>query len=69
VDEPPNNRFKLPSFIVLAAFAVVFLATGKYVSGAFILILSVHAIVAILRGRNPWQIRSPLDRHKPPDPN
>jgi hypothetical protein len=49
------------------------LATGRYLAGAVVLAASVVAIVTILRGRNPWWIRGPLDyweaRRKQSDSN
>jgi hypothetical protein len=66
---PPNNRFKLPWFLLCAAAGIVFLAVGKYVAGGAILAGSLIAIATIVRGRDPWWIRAPLDRRNPPDSN
>jgi hypothetical protein len=48
---------------------VAILVTGSYVLGAAVLVASVIAIGTILSGRNPWWIRSPLDRRKRPGSN
>jgi hypothetical protein len=64
--DPAHNRSKLLWFVLCAVAGVVFLAVGKYVLGEAIVVASLIAIRAISQGRNPWWIRSPLDRRKPP---
>jgi hypothetical protein len=67
--EPRNYRLKLPVNIALTIFAVWFLAMGRYLVGGLLLAGSLAAIWMIQRGRNPWWMRSPLDRRTPPDSN
>jgi hypothetical protein len=67
IEAPAHNRFKLPWFALCAVAGVVFLATGSYMPGAIVLLSSVIAIGVILSGRNPWWLRSPLDRRKRSD--
>jgi hypothetical protein len=63
---PPNNRFKLPWFLLCAAAGIVFLAVGKYVAGGAILAGSLIAIATIVRGRNPWVDTGALGSTQPP---
>jgi hypothetical protein len=63
IEPLPNNRFKLPFFIVCAAVFVAMLAAGKSdVVAASLLVLSIVCIAVILSGRNPRWLQSPLDR-------
>jgi hypothetical protein len=63
IEPLPNNRFKLPFFIVCAAVFVAMLAVGKSdVVAAPLLVLSIACIAVILSGRNPRWLQSPLDR-------
>ena len=58
----PNNRFKLPFFLLAAAGLVVLLITGKsVVPAAVLLAVCVVSIVVILSGRNPRWLQSPAD--------
>jgi IS1 family transposase len=59
----PNNRFKLPFFVVCAAVFVVLLVEGDLVVvSATLLALCVVCIGVIASGRNPRWLQSPLDR-------
>jgi hypothetical protein len=59
----PNNRFKLPFFLLCDAVFVVLLIVGKsVVIAAVLMALSVVPIGVILSGRNPRRLQSPLDR-------
>jgi hypothetical protein len=59
----PNNRFKLPFFMLCAGVFVLLLVQGELVVfSAILLALSVVCIVVIASGRNPRWLQSPLDR-------
>jgi hypothetical protein len=59
----PNNRFKLPFFMLCAGVFVLLLVQGEHVVfSAILLSLSVVCIVVIASGRNPRWLQSPLDR-------
>jgi hypothetical protein len=59
----PNNRLKLPFFVVCAAVFVAMLATGGSVLIATpMLAVSIACVAVILSGRNPRWLQSPLDR-------
>lgn len=59
----PNNRFKLPFFVLCAAVFVAAIALGR--SGLFSAVLltgCVVSIVVIVSGRHPRWMQSSLDR-------
>jgi hypothetical protein len=69
MDELPNSPLKLPFFeiglVVCAGGAAGPAVAGRWVWTAALILggaLSVPAIRVIRQGRNPWWIRSPLDR-------
>jgi hypothetical protein len=73
---PPNNPLKLPFFILCAAIAVlvaligVLYAAWWLAAGGLILLGASVRVARIVRdGRNPWWLRSPLDRRWPRKPD
>jgi len=62
MEDLPNNRFKLPFFVFGAAAGVVIAGTGDYLLGGVVFVVSAVAVVIVASGRNPWWLRSPLDR-------
>lgn len=69
MDELSNNPLKLPFFVIALVVCVVG-AVGTAIAGQWgwtvVLILGAAASLpanrVIRQGRNPWWIRSPLDR-------
>lgn len=71
-DKVQNNPLKLPFFFLCLGLgpAVVVIGLTRLGSGGLwvtafgvlVVFLAAAAIRAIRRGRNPWWIRSPLDR-------
>lgn len=66
--EPRNNPFKLPAFVLIALGGLVMLWFGieggpalLTLAGTAVVVLAVVGLVPVLRGRNPWYVRSPLD--------
>jgi hypothetical protein len=53
---------KLPFFVVCAVAGIAMLVTGAYVLGGVVFVASAGAAVVVACGRNPWWMRSPLDR-------
>jgi hypothetical protein len=69
MDDLPHNPFKLPLYllgvVMGAAFVIRGLSEGPgwlVAAGVVALGLCAVGLQAILRGRNPWYTRSPLDR-------
>ena len=61
----PNNRFKLPFFVVCGGVFVWMLATDAMIwIAAPLLALCLVSIGVIASGRNPRWLRSPLDRRE-----
>jgi hypothetical protein len=62
----PNNRFKLPFFVVcgvlLAWFALRSASTGHAVVETVLAVASFVSAAVVLSGRNPRWMQSPLDR-------
>jgi hypothetical protein len=68
-ERPPNNRLKLPMFVVFATAGLVFAACGALVSdwgfaiyGAVLFVLCIPPILVTRQGRNPSWLQSPMDR-------
>jgi hypothetical protein len=69
VEDVPNNPLKLPFFVLMLMIAIVFVVVSavghEWVTVAILascLPVGIHAIHVIRQGRNPWWLRSPLDR-------
>jgi hypothetical protein len=59
----PNNRLKLPFFVLCAMVLIASLVAGKYiVLSATALAGCLVCIGVIASGRNPRSLQSPLDR-------
>lgn len=70
MSEPPNNRFKGPVLLLMAAVGLFDLVVGLIggpwwviVGGLLVFTVSLLSWRAVRRGRNPWWLRSPLDGH------
>lgn len=68
MDEPENNRLKLPFFVICLLAGAGLIVDGATTGRPVILALGLVGVVAALppiwvirSGRNPWWIRSPLD--------
>jgi hypothetical protein len=67
--EPPNNRYKGPFLVLIAAvglfdFVVALVGDGPWwvaVLGLLVFGVSVQLRRIVRRGRNPWWLRAPLD--------
>jgi hypothetical protein len=73
VPPPENNPFKLPLFLACAFVGAVMAVVGAlsgawlyFVIGLVLLLISLGSARVIRQGRNPWWIRAPLDRRRPP---
>lgn len=69
--EPEHNRLKLPvlvlSAIVYMALAVRYVVLNRWWAAALFVLfagLALRALVVARSGRNPWWLRSPLDRRR-----
>ncbi len=64
---PPNHWTKLPFILVLIGVCVVFALDGDapWVFGV-LAAFGLFEVALILRGRNPWWMRSPFDQRREP---
>jgi hypothetical protein len=65
---PPNNRLKLPFTVGFMLMSVGFVISGRWViTFAALFMLGIPQLAMILKGRNPWWMRAPIDyRHNRP---
>jgi hypothetical protein len=65
---PPNNRLKLPFTVGFMFVSAAFVIRGHWVVAfVAIFLLGIPQLAMILKGRNPWWMRAPIDyrRNRP----